>query len=181
MSLRRDALAGAAAAILAVEDVCANGPFDLRGTVGRILAATAAYNVIVGDAEVGVDVRAASETVRDDAVAVIKGRFEAIASARGLGLDFALVQDLAATPCDPALMALMTKAVTAQGVRPLEVLSGAGHDTAVMAKLAPAAMLFIRCEHGISHNPLERVACADVDVAVRVLNDFIERLALEAQ
>jgi allantoate deiminase len=180
MNLRRDAIAGAAAAILAVEDVCAHGSPDLRGTVGRVLPATAAYNVIAGETEIGIDVRAASEEARDDAVQAIRARLETIASARGLSLDFALVQDLPATRCDPALMKLMADAVSSQGMRPLEILSGAGHDAAVMAKLAPAVMLFIRCEGGISHNPLESVADDDVDVAVRVLSDFIERLALEA-
>ena len=180
MTLRRDAIAGAAAAILAVEDVCVHGSPDLRGTVGRVLPATAAYNVIAGEAEIGVDVRAATEAARDEAVRAIGARFETIASARGLGLDFTVIQDLPATRCDPVLMKVMGDAVAGQGLPLLETLSGAGHDAAVMAKLAPIVMLFIRCEGGISHNPLESVADDDVDVAVRVLGDFIERLALEA-
>ncbi|HVY35123.1 MAG TPA: M20/M25/M40 family metallo-hydrolase, partial [Caulobacteraceae bacterium] len=130
--------------------------------------------------EIGIDVRAADEAVRDEAVQAIHARLQTIASARGLTLDFALIQDLPSTRCDPALMQLMADAVAGQGVQPLEILSGAGHDAAVMAKLAPAVMLFIRCEGGISHNPLESVADDDVDVAIRVLSDFIERLALEA-
>ena len=174
------AIAGAAAAILAVEDVCVHGSPDLRGTVGRVLPATAAYNVIAGEAEIGVDVRAATEAARDEAVRAIGARFETIASARGLGLDFTVIQDLPATRCDPVLMKVMGDAVAGQGLPLLETLSGAGHDAAVMAKLAPIVMLFIRCEGGISHNPLESVADDDVDVAVRVLGDFIERLALEA-
>jgi allantoate deiminase len=92
-----------------------------------------------------------------------------------------VVQALPASPCDPALMQLMSQAVQARGVRPLEVLSGAGHDSMVLAQMAPMAMLFIRCEGGISHNPKEQVAIGDVDVAIGVLIDFIERLALEAK
>ena len=49
--------------------------------------------------------------------------------------------------------------------------SGAGHDAAMMASIAPAAMLFVRCTGG-SHNPAESVDEADVAVAL----DALERL-----
>jgi allantoate deiminase len=181
MSLRRDAIAGAAEAVLAVEAICGQGPFDLRGTVGRFEPASAAYNVITGAAEIGLDVRAATEATRDAALDRIRLQFRSIADRRGLSLHMQVVQALPASPCDPALMQLMSQAVQARGVRPLEVLSGAGHDSMVLAQMAPMAMLFIRCEGGISHNPKEQVAIGDVDVAIGVLIDFIERLALEAK
>jgi allantoate deiminase len=46
-----------------------------------------------------------------------------------------------------------------------------------MAALAPTAMLFIRCEGGLSHNAAEKVAADDVAVAARALVAFVERLA----
>jgi allantoate deiminase len=49
--------------------------------------------------------------------------------------------------------------------------SGAGHDAAMMATIAPAAMLFVRSRGG-SHNPAESVEEADVAVAL----DALERL-----
>ena len=177
MGLRRDAVAGAAEAIVAVEAICRAGPEDLRGTVGRILPSTQAYNVIVGEAEIGVDVRAASGAVRDAAAKAIRARFEEIAATRGLELTFEVVQDLPASPCDPRLVAMMDEAVADVGVRPFRLLSGAGHDAMTMARLTPAAMLFIRCERGVSHNAAERVESADVDLATRALIAFIDRLA----
>jgi len=135
-----------------------------------------AYNVIAGEAEIGIDLRAATNGVRDAAAVTIKAELEGIAAARGLGLDFVVVQDLAACPCDPRLTAVMSEAVAAVGVRPFELLSGAGHDALTVSPLAPVAMLFIRCEGGISHNAAERVDPADVDVAARALIEFIERL-----
>ena len=38
-------------------------------------------------------------------------------------------------------------------------------------------MLFVRCERGISHNPAEAVAEADVAVALDVLERFVGDLA----
>jgi len=176
MHLRRDAVAAAAEAVLAVERICRAGPPDLRGTVGRFRTGTMAYNVIAGEAEIGIDLRAATNHVRDGAAEVIKSELEAIAAARGVGIDFVVVQDLAACPCDPRLIAVMSEAVAAVGVRPFELLSGAGHDALTVSALAPVAMLFIRCEGGISHNAAEKVNPADVDVACRALIEFVERL-----
>ncbi len=176
MHLRRDAVAAAAAAALAVERICAAGPPDLRGTVGRFITSTAAFNVIAGETEIGIDLRAGSAEIRDAAAAEIRAELGAIAEARGVGLDFTVVQDLAACPCDPKLVSLMAEAVEAVGVRPFQLLSGAGHDAMAVAPLAPVAMLFVRCAGGISHNAAEQVEPGDVDMAAHALIAFVERL-----
>ena len=43
----------------------------------------------------------------------------------------------------------------------------------MMASVTPAAMLFVRCRGGISHNPAESVDEADVAVAIDVLERFL--------
>ncbi len=165
--------------MLAIEEICKRGPPDLRGTVGRILPATTAYNVIAGEMEIGIDLRAATELVRNRAAEQIKTQLQAIADARNLELEFIQVQDLPACPCDPRLIQLMNDAVEAVGVRPFQMVSGAGHDAMTVSRLAPVAMLFIRCERGVSHNANERVDPADVEIAGRALVEFLERLAVE--
>jgi allantoate deiminase len=57
--------------------------------------------------------------------------------------------------------------------------SGAGHDAAIMADLAPMAMLFVRCAGGISHNPAEAVSSADAAAALAALAGFLGLLAVE--
>ena len=37
----------------------------------------------------------------------------------------------------------------------IEIVSGAGHDAAYVARVAPAAMIFVPCRDGISHNEAE--------------------------
>ena len=179
MRLRRDAVAAAAAGILAVERVCTNGQPHLVGTVGRIMTSTSAFNVIAGEAEIGIDLRAGIRTVRDEAAREIRAQFEAIARARGVRLDFTVVQDLPDCPCDAHLTGLMDQAVEAAGVRPYRLMSGAGHDAMAVVKLAPVAMLFVRCERGVSHNSAEKVAADDVAIAAQALIAFIEKLAQE--
>ena len=46
-----------------------------------------------------------------------------------------------------------------------------------MAKLCPASMMFVRYRGGISHNPAEFCAPADMGVAIAALIRFIERFA----
>jgi allantoate deiminase len=48
----------------------------------------------------------------------------------------------------------------------------------VMARLCPVAMLFIRCEGGISHNPAEAVTEADCALAAQAMLGFVEKLSL---
>jgi allantoate deiminase len=68
-------------------------------------------------------------------------------------------------------------AAIAAGHDVLELPSGAGHDAAVMAGVTDAAMLFVRCAGGVSHNPAESVALEDVAVAIDVVGRFMDSIA----
>ncbi len=131
--------------------------------------------------EFTLDVRAETSPTRDAAAEAIVAEIKAIADRRGLGLSIELLQDLPASPCDPALTGLLEDAVRAVGVTPRRLPSGAGHDAMVMADLCPTAMLFIRCEGGVSHNPAEAVDPADAALAARAMLAFIDALDLRQQ
>jgi acetylornithine deacetylase/succinyl-diaminopimelate desuccinylase-like protein len=45
-----------------------------------------------------------------------------------------------------------------------------------MADVSEAAMLFVRCAGGVSHNPAESVTVADVAIAIDVVGRFIDSL-----
>jgi allantoate deiminase len=85
--------------------------------------------------------------------------------------------DSPATAMAPDLVAALEDAVRSVGVPLLRLPSGAGHDAVAMANLCPAAMLFVRCKGGISHNPAESITVEDADVAARVLVEAVRRLA----
>jgi len=176
MRLRRDALAGAAECALAVERIAARER-DLVGTVGRLEASPGAINVIPGEARFTVDLRAPYDDVRLEALARINEAFEGIAAARGLKLAVKELQSLDVTPCAERLMAQMDRAVAAEGLRPRRLPSGAGHDGMAMKALADICMLFVRCKHGISHNPAEAITAEDAETGARVLLRFIENFA----
>ncbi len=79
MPLRRDALAGAAEMILAVETIAGAAASDLVATVGRIEASPGAANVIPGSVTFTLDVRAGDAARRDEAAADILETIRVIA------------------------------------------------------------------------------------------------------
>lgn len=177
MSLRRDALAATADAVLAVEQVGVAGPDDLVSTVGVLQVAPGAINVIPGQVEFTVDIRAGDAPTRDDAASEILARFEIIAAKRNVSFEVTPLQEIMPCPCDPELMALLDRSIDKVGVQPMRLVSGAGHDAMSFGDFCPVAMLFVRCRDGISHNPAEHVEQADVDVAFNVMLGFIDQLA----
>jgi allantoate deiminase len=174
MALRRDALAGAAECIVAVEQFCKVDAAGLVGTVGIISAMPGATNVIPGRVAFTLDIRAPADDHRKQAVAAIVQRIEAIAKQRDLSLQLDVTHENRSVPCAPWLKAQLAEAVAAEGYGAFELPSGAGHDGMAMIDIADVAMLFVRCRGGISHNPAEHVEPADADAGARVLLRFIE-------
>jgi allantoate deiminase len=176
MTLRRDALAGAAEMVLAVESVARASRSDLVATVGRMEVLPGAANVVPGEVRFTIDIRSGDAARRDSAAEAILRALALAAERRGLGFAAELIHDLPASPCDGALMDMMDAAIAATGQPPFRLVSGAGHDAMVMAALCPTAMLFIRCAGGVSHNPAEHVDPADAEIALQVMLGFMERL-----
>jgi allantoate deiminase len=174
MALRRDALAGAAECISAVEQYCGSGGDGLVGTVGYIHAAPGATNVIPGEAHFTIDIRAPTDTQRNRAVTDIVRQVEAIARRRSLELQLDITHENRTVACAPWLKAQVAEAVAAEGYPVFDLPSGAGHDGMAMVDIADVAMLFVRCRGGISHHPDEHVDPADADAGARVLLRLIE-------
>lgn len=174
MRLRRDALCAAAEMICAAERIALDTE-DLVATVGRVEALPGAVNVIPSGARFALDIRSPRDAVREAATARLFAAFERIAARRGVGLRLSRTYEAPAIVCDAALVRQFGDAAARAGVRPRLLPSGAGHDGLAMAALCPVGMLFVRCAGGISHNPAESADVADIDVAVRVLLDFIRR------
>jgi len=176
MHLRRDALAGAAEWISAVEAL-AQSTQGLAATVGRVTVEPNIGNVVAGLARASLDVRHARDATRLSSVQELLDRASAIAARRGLSLERTGQLEQPAVPMDERLTALMGVAIEAAGY-PLKTMpSGAGHDAIVMAGRLPTAMLFLRSPGGISHHPAETVREEDVEAALKVGREFLLRLA----
>ena len=174
MALRRDALAGAAECIVAIEEFCKTDEAGLVGTVGYIDAMPGATNVIPGRVNFTIDIRAPTDGHRKLAVADIVRRIEAIAKRRNLALQVDVTHENRTVPCAPWLKTQVAEAVAAEGYGVFELPSGAGHDGMAMIDVADVAMIFVRCRGGISHHPDEHVELADTEAGARVLLRLVE-------
>jgi allantoate deiminase len=176
MRLRRDALAGAAEFVLFAEEF-ARGQSPLVATVGTVTVPGGAANVIPGEAVLTLDVRHPDDRACRRALTRLLAEARRIARGRRLACEWQKTMQHRATQCSPALTALLAQSVDAVQARCLSMVSGAGHDAVVLAELTPVAMLFVRCRGGLSHHPDEYASPADLAVALRVVVDFLERLA----
>ncbi len=176
MKLRQDALCAAAEFVLAAEKI-ARKTSGLVATVGQIKAEPGASNVIPGEVNLTLDVRHQNDSVRRTAGAALQKIARQIAAARQVEIFWQLVQQTDSVPCSLPLSRLLTNAARKHQSKVIQLASGAGHDAAVMGRITPAAMLFIRCKGGTSHHPDESAKLADIGVALNVLNGFLQLLA----
>ena len=175
MSMRRDALAGAAEGMLLGERLARETKGEVVATVGRIAVVPGAANVIPGNVAVIFDIRSGSEAARAKFAAALKASIRDIADRRRLSLSITSTREVPTTPCHPVIQDQLAGAIRALGAEPLWLGSGAGHDGQAMAKLCPIGMLFVRCRGGISHNPMEYASPRDLGLAVAALIGFIGR------
>ena len=74
---------------------------------------------------------------------------------------------------DATCIETVREAVAARGYPALEIVSGAGHDSVYVARVAPTAMIFVPCKGGLSHNEAESATVADLSAGANVLLDTV--------
>jgi allantoate deiminase len=135
--------------------------------------------VIPGRVVHTLDVRHAKDSARHAALLRLGRLARQIARRRGLKVAWQRTQENAAVTCAPGLTAQLARSVKAVQGKSLALVSGAGHDGVVMARLTPVAMLFVRCHAGLSHHPAEYASPQDLGVALEVMVDFLGRLSAD--
>jgi allantoate deiminase len=173
MELRRDSLCAAAEFVNFVEAL-ARAEDGVVATVGELEVRDGASNVIPGRVTLTLDVRHAADSVRGSVVARLREGAGAISDRRGCALHWEVVQETPAVSCSEELTELVAEAVTASGHGVVHLSSGAGHDAVMISRIAPVAMLFVRCAGGVSHNPAESVTVGDVAAAIDATTSFLE-------
>ena len=168
MDARADALLGAAELCLAAEAQAARRP-GATATVGELVVEPGSMNVVPGRVRATLDVRAADDAVRDAVLdgALAAGR--AAATRRGLAFEAAERARRPAVRLDPGVRAALARAAEREGAGGPELVSGATHDSASLARRVPSGMLFVPCRDGVSHSPDEAADPRDAARGVAVL------------
>jgi allantoate deiminase len=176
MGDRRDALAGAAEVISAVEAIAARVGPRVVATVGRIRVIPNAVNVIPANAAFTVDVRAPTEGEITAADAAVREAVMVAAARRRLEAEIEQTEALPAVALDAGLAERVRTAAHEIGWVDLpETVSGALHDAAILAPRLPTVMLFVASRDGVSHNPAEFSRIDDIAAATRLLAATLRR------
>jgi allantoate deiminase len=168
MGLRRDALAGAARAVLALRDE-ARERDDMTANVGMCTVSPGGFNVIPDVADFSVDVRSPTPQGFARVDRFVRDTLARIAEEEGLRLELEETHRLDPVPLDPALQEVLERAAAEEGASHMRMPSGAGHDAMVLGRHVPAAMLFVPSRGGVSHNPDEYTAPEQCELGARVL------------
>ncbi|MDD4933587.1 MAG: M20 family metallo-hydrolase [Methylacidiphilaceae bacterium] len=178
MSDRRDALAGAAEGILAIERAAVEwGTIDTVATVGQIAVLPGALNAVAGSASFGIDLRDIDLKRREAVSIQIREALERIARRRSLELTWEVVYEDPPASCDPGLVAQILESADRLGFGAMRMISRAYHDSLFLALRCPIAMIFIPCRDGRSHCPEEYSSPSQIEAGVRVLADCLRVLA----
>ncbi len=177
MDLRRDALQAAAEISTEMSRIVAEAGRPAVVTNGWWDVQPGAWNIVPGLVHFSVDLRHPDESVKQHLAARIRQRGEEIAAARGVRLSYEVVGDILPMPLDDTLKAELQAAAEARGVRWIPMISGAGHDSQVMATRVPTAMLFVPSVDGRSHSAAEYTTPEDAARGAAVLATALYRLA----
>jgi allantoate deiminase len=178
MRLRKDSVAGAAEWVIEVERLALETP-GLVATVGDLRTHPGAGNIVAGQLLASLDVRHEDDGIRHRAVDSLQRQAASIAKRRGLAVASRMLMDQPAVAMDPAMCGLAADAIRGIGVRPLSMVSGAGHDTMILQERVPSTMIFLRSPGGVSHHPEESVRPQDVENALAAGSAFLRLLTKE--
>jgi N-carbamoyl-L-amino-acid hydrolase len=177
MPLRRDALATLSEIVLAMESIASKHGPRAVGTVGEAVIASPSRNVIPGEIAFTVDCRSADAGIMDALDADLRKAVSEIADRRKVEVALDLVWRKPPTHFDPGLVDAVENAATALGYSHRRITSGAGHDACNLNTAIPAAMVFVPCKDGVSHNELEDATQADCAAGANVLMHTVLALA----
>src|SRR6185295_1507864 len=180
MARRKNALVGAARLIERI-DAIANGTPSGVGTVGLMEVKPNSPNVIPGEVFCMIDLRHPEIGPLDAMEQAIRRATDDVCGALGLSGAIKKIWDQPPTRFDPDCIAAVRRAAQTSGFSTREMISGAGHDAAYVARVAPAAMIFVPCRDGISHNEAEfsskEQCAAGAQVLLQAVLDYDRQLA----
>ena len=172
MPQRRDALCAAAEMILAIEKLPAEISAEAVATVGLLTNYPNAVNVVPDRTEFTIDLRAPSDALLAGADTGVRAIVMEIARRRGINREMEVTESIGACPLDERLCKRLAGAAREPIVTSV---SGALHDSAIIAPHVPTAMLFIPSRDGISHNPAEFSRIEDLAAAAELLERVVRR------
>jgi beta-ureidopropionase / N-carbamoyl-L-amino-acid hydrolase len=168
MGLRKNALLAASRMIEAIHQV---GMAHLPGvaSVGLIESRPNSRNVVPGEVFFTVDLRHPDEIILDKMEKAYQDVLPKIAADTAVTFEEKCIWKSPAVKFAPELIECVRQGVRQAGYGSRDMASGAGHDAAYIARVAPTTMIFVPCLGGISHNESESTTLEECGAGAQVL------------
>ena len=179
MRMRRNALVGAARVVDGMDRIAAAHAPEAVATVGSLEVTPNSRNVIPGEVYFTVDLRHPEQAALTAMTTAFEALLDDVAAELGLERSLTPILDMPPVVFDPRLIACVEAGADKAGLAHRRLVSGAAHDAAYIAGVAPTTMIFVPCLGGISHNVAEYCAPEDCGAGAQVLLNAV--LAFDAR
>jgi len=169
MRLRKNALLGSARMIECVDAIAQEHAPNAVGTVGLIENRPNSRNVVPGEVFFTVDFRHPDDKVLEKMEAKFRANLAEVMDGLRLTYKESLIWNSPAVKFAPELIECVRIGTEKAGFKSRDMVSGAGHDAAYVARVAPTTMIFVPCAGGISHNEAESTSFDECAAGAQVL------------
>jgi N-carbamoyl-L-amino-acid hydrolase len=152
---RRDAGLAAAKLVERIREIAVKVGGHQRSTCGMIKYFPNAINVIPGKVVMTIDLRNSTETGLAEAERMLQVSSREIEVSDGVRVDVKELEKVPAVKFDDSIVSSLEVVSNSLGIQSRRMISGAGHDAQLMARICPTAMIFVPSVGGISHSPAE--------------------------
>ncbi|MBB4239215.1 Zn-dependent hydrolase [Rhizobium esperanzae] len=180
ISMRRDAGYAAARVITFLRERAKASNTPTVATVGCITFEPNAINVIPSRATFTVDLRDPDEDRLKQEEAALAAFLETLSQEEQVTIGVERMARFQPVKFDEGIVRAIESCAAARGLAHKRMTSGAGHDAQMIARIAPAAMIFVPSRNGISHNPKEFTSDEDLVAGANILLDVVRTLTSEA-
>ncbi len=170
MTMRQDALVGAAKMVVAFNEITKQDPSATTvGTVGSLNVYPDSRNVIPQEVVFSIDLRDIDLDRRNRYELQLRESIEAIATEHQLAYEITEDQNNEPRYCANWIKDIIRDECKQMKLEAPELMSGPFHDALIMSNVCDYGMIFVRCKDGISHNPAEYASDEDIAIGAEVL------------
>jgi len=176
MNLRNDALCGAAQIILNAERLASQDGTSVA-TVGFLEINPGRTNIIPGKVKLTLDIRDKNDVVLNEITDRILESIPHVCKNRGLIYTIKQVSYTKPVLLSKGIVKVIEKASKNQNIDTLKMVSGAVHDSSVIAEITDVGMIFVPSKGGRSHCPDEHTDLKYIEIAANILLESVIELS----
>jgi N-carbamoyl-L-amino-acid hydrolase len=169
MSARKDAAQAAAKVISFAQELALRMGASQLATVGSVHLDPGLINVVPRKAVLALDLRNPLEAHLQEAESRLVDFLEALSVKDGVLIEKKQLARYPPVTFDPEIVRTIEMSAGTLGKPIRRMTSGAGHDAQMMARICPAAMIFVPSVEGVSHNPAEHTEPEHLTLGANVL------------